>query len=157
MIQSKAIYARLDREIEKKNTYKEENMKLKEYIAGMRREDPTFVSPIAVDCGFHFDHEAARNPHAEFGKWIEDVTKQADDFLTLFVQAFDKSPMLAFKIQYLEGIWDEFQLIQEKTIPRLKVLKRIPMPTLIHEGVLHEGDIYDFQGWYCLLAMRRST
>lgn len=65
--------------------------------------------------------------------------------------------MLTFKIQYLEGVWDEFQPIQENTIPRLRVLKRIPMPMLIHEGVVHEGDIYDFQGWYCSLAMWKST
>lgn len=71
----RVINARLDREIQKKNMYKEENMKLKEYIAGMRCEDPTFLLPIAVDHGFHFAHDATRNTHAEFGKWIEDVTK----------------------------------------------------------------------------------
>lgn len=106
-----AINTRLDSEIEKKNMYREENMKLKEYIARMRHEDPTFVLPIAIDHGFHFDHEATQNTQVEFCKWNEDVTKQADDFLTQFVQAFDKTSMLTFKIQDLEGVWNDFQPI----------------------------------------------
>lgn len=59
----RAINARLDREIEKKNMYQEENMKLKEHIAGMRHEDSTFVSPIPVDRGLHFGHETVGNTH----------------------------------------------------------------------------------------------
>lgn len=51
----------------------------------MRHENPAFVSPIAVDCGLHIDHEAVRNTLAELGKWTEDVKRQADDFLTQFV------------------------------------------------------------------------
>lgn len=126
-----------------------ENRRLKEYIEGMnsqRCEDPTFVSPIAIDRGFPFDYEAARNTHQEVGKWIEDILEQTDDFLTQFVQAFDKTSMLIFRMQYLEGVWDDFQPVQEKTIPCLKVLKRIPTPTLIQERVIQVGDGYDFQG-----------
>lgn len=89
-----------------------ENKRLKEYIEGMnslRREDPTFVSPIAIAHGSPFDHEAMRNTYQEVGKWIEDVSSQADDFLDQFVQAFDKTMMLIFRMQYLEGVWEDFQ------------------------------------------------
>lgn len=107
-----------------------------------RREDPTFVSPIAIDREFPFDYEVARNTHLEVGKWIEDVAKQADDFLAQFVQAFETNHQCSYS-RY--GIWKEFgmmfQPVQEKTIPHLGVLKRIPMPTLIQEGIVHASDV----------------
>lgn len=90
-------------------------------------------------------------------KWIENTKKQADDFLAHFVQAFDKTTTLIFKIQYLEGVWEEFRPIQEKTIPRLRALKKVPMSTLIRENIVHNGDRYDFHGWYCSLTMKKST
>lgn len=79
---TQVINARLDMEIEKKEMYKEENIKLREYIARMRHENPTFISLIAVDRGLHFDHEAIIDTLVELGKWIEDVKMLADDFLT---------------------------------------------------------------------------
>lgn len=103
-----------------------ENKRLKEYIEGMnskRCEDPSFVSPIVIDRGSPFNHEAMRSTYQEVGKWIEDVSKQPDDFLAQFVQTFDKTRMLIFKMQYLEVVWEDFQPVQEKTIPHLKVLK----------------------------------
>lgn len=46
--------------------------------------------------------------------------------------------MLTYRIQDLEGVWDDFQTIQDKTIPRLKVLNKIMMSMLIREGIVHE-------------------
>lgn len=156
----KAIEARLNRTIEKKDMLECENRRLKQYIEGMKSQrckNLSFVSPIAIDRGFPFDYKAARNTHQEVGKWIEDISKQAEDFLAQFFQALDKTSMLIFKMQHLEGVWDDFQPVKEKAIPHLKVLKRIPTPTLIQEGVIQAGDVYDFQGWYYSLAMQRSS
>lgn len=112
-----------------------ENRKLKEYIEGLsnplRREDPSFVPPITIAQGSLNDHEAMRNTYQEFGKWIEDISKQAEDFLVQFVQAYDRTTLLMSKIQCLEGVWEEFQPVQDKIIPCLKVLKWIPTSTLI--------------------------
>lgn len=72
----RVINARLDMEIEKKEMYREEN------IARMRHENPVFVSPIAVNRGLHIDYQVARDTLVELGKLVEDVKRQADDFLT---------------------------------------------------------------------------
>lgn len=93
-----------------------------------RCEDVTFISPIAIDHRFPFDYEATRNTHQDVRKWMEEISKQADDFLPQFVQAFNKTSMLIFRMQYLEGVWEDFQPVEEKNIPYLRVLKRIPMP-----------------------------
>lgn len=75
----KTIRAQLDRTIEKKEMLENENRRLKEYIEGMDshgREDPTFVSPIAIDHRFPFEsYEAVRNTHLEVTKCIEGVAK----------------------------------------------------------------------------------
>lgn len=55
------ISARLDREIEEKENYREENIRLREYIAGIRHENPTLISPIEVDRGLHSHYEATRD------------------------------------------------------------------------------------------------
>lgn len=31
------------------------------------------------------------------------------------------------------------------------------MSTFIQEGVVQEGNVYDFPAWYCSLAMRKSV
>lgn len=153
----KAIDARLDREIAEKKRYREENIRLREYIAGTRRGDPTLISPIALDHGMHSHYEAARGTLSEVEKWIENTRKQVDDFLTQFVHAYDRTTGLAFRIQYLEGVWEEFRPIQEKAIPCLQALKKVPNSTLVSENIVHNGDRYDFHGWYCSLAVKKST
>lgn len=57
----------------------------------------------------------------------------------------------------MEGVWEEFRPIQEKTIPRLRALKKIPNSNLVSENIVHSGDRYDFHGWYCSLAVKKST
>lgn len=47
--------------------------------------------------------------------------------------------------------------MQDETIPRLKVLKQIPTSMLIQGGVIQEGNVYDFHGWYCSFAMKKSV
>lgn len=59
------------------------------------------------------------------------------------------------------SIWREFGKnsgsIQDKTIPRLLALKKVPNSTLVNENIVHSGDIYDFHGWYCALALKKSA
>lgn len=101
--------------LERRRSIKEENIKLREYIAGIRRENPTLISPNAVDHGLHSHYEATRDTLSEVEKLIESARKQEDDFLTRFVQAYDKIRGLMFRIQYLEGVWEEFRPIQKRT------------------------------------------
>lgn len=54
----------------------------------------------------------------------------------------------------MEGVWEEFQTMQDKNIPRFKVLKQITTSTLIQKGVMQEGNVYDFHEWNCSLAMK---
>lgn len=64
---AKAIEAQLNKVEEKKEMLEIENKKLKEYIEGLlnplRREDPTFVPPIAIAQGSLNDHEAMRSTY----------------------------------------------------------------------------------------------
>lgn len=63
---AKAIEAQLNRVEEKKEMLEMENMRLKEYIEGLnllRRDHPTFVSPIAITHGSPNDHEAMRSTY----------------------------------------------------------------------------------------------
>lgn len=130
---AKTIEPRMDMVVEKKEMIEIENRRLKEYIEGLnslRHEDPTFGSAFAIAHGSPFYHEAMRNTYRGVGKWIEDALRQVDDFLALLVQVYDKTTMLIFMMQYLVGVWEDLQPMQEKTIPRVRVLKQIPTSTL---------------------------
>lgn len=81
----KVIDARLDREIAEKERHREENIKLREYIVGIRCENLMLISSIAVDHGIYSHYEATSDTLSEVERWIESTRKQADDFLTQIV------------------------------------------------------------------------
>lgn len=88
---------------------------------------------------------------------MADINNEVATFVEELILAYGQTSSLQSRIQDMAEMWEDLQNIQDKVIPCLKVLKRIPKQELIDGQVIAAGDIYDFNTWYWALIARNKV
>lgn len=88
----------------------------------IQQEEETFVPPPYISQESFENLEAMRSSNLELKRWIENVSKQAEEFLQEVVRVYNEVVMFRGRLQSMETQWENFPMAQDKMIARLKVL-----------------------------------